>query len=265
MAGDEGRAGIGRHGAFERGDQLFVVAAALDRGVDGPVGAVHQPVVRGVERLVHPDRLGDVDADGHVQFTTPLEQGLHTRVVHVDAFARSRTGVDVAEALVHQLTYTDGAQPPALLEPRDGAFGPSGLAEIRVVETAPEREFLLVGSVFGDDLLERAADPVAVHHVDPLDTHAVERCDPCADLGVGGGIVVRMGVDDREPGLQHPGFGDFEDRLRSVIAELQLLRGGLGGLRALIRVRPGGGRGASGCEERSQQQTVSRFHRSFRF
>ncbi len=211
VAGDERRAGIGRHGAFECGDEFFVVAASLHGGVHRPGGAVQQTVVVAVERTVHPDRFGDVDADGHAQFAAALEQRAELRVVGVDAFARYRIGIEVAQPLVAQFAHAYGAQTVALFELGDGSLGPVGTVEIRVVEAAPEREPLFVGGILFDVGLERLPDPVAVLHVGLLDAAGVHRLDPCADLLFVAGIVVGVDVDGCETRFLHLGNGNAED------------------------------------------------------
>ena len=73
-----------RSGAFENVDH----ARELDDVgliVETPFEGVHQAVVVLVHRLIHPDRVGDVEADGHVELGSFFPDGVHARVVGMHA------------------------------------------------------------------------------------------------------------------------------------------------------------------------------------
>ena len=51
--------------------------------VEAPLVRVHQPVVVRVHGLVHPDGVGYVQADGHVEFTNLFPDDIHASVVRM--------------------------------------------------------------------------------------------------------------------------------------------------------------------------------------
>ena len=209
-----------------------------------------------VQRLVHPDRLGDMDANGHSQLAAPFDKRAQARIVEVDAPSGHGTGIGVAQPLVHHLADAAGSQRMTALQLADGPFGPSGFAESRVVETAPEQETVAVGPVFAYILLEGRTDPLAVHDARIAYVARVKRTHPCGHSGIVGGVVVRMHVHDGEFGPPDIGPGNAEYGPRFVILQPEFLHGGFPFFEALRRH----GAGGRNPEQGDGHQT-NRFHR----
>src|SRR5439155_15573869 len=105
VTGDERRARMFLYRPLKRADNLGVTE---DAGlvVEPPFQGIHQAVVVAVHRLVHPDRLGDMDADRQTQVSALLQKRIQPRIVDVDSPATATT--PQAAALVDQLPHTLG-------------------------------------------------------------------------------------------------------------------------------------------------------------
>ena len=53
--------------------------------IQAPIKGIHQPIIRIVHGLVHPDGIGNMNAHLHTQLTTPLEQRIHSGIIRMHA------------------------------------------------------------------------------------------------------------------------------------------------------------------------------------
>src|SRR5579872_4169695 len=70
--------------------------------VEAPLVGIHQAVVVLVHGLVHPDRVGHVEADGHVKLRSLFPNGVDARVVRMQSRCGGFAGAQ-ALALVMNL------------------------------------------------------------------------------------------------------------------------------------------------------------------
>src|SRR5581483_11420208 len=94
-----------------------------------------------VHWLVHPDGIGDVQADWHSEFGGLLPDGVDAGIVRMHAGGAGFTG---AQSLTFIMNFTDAARAflAAAFEFFDGGGTESGLVVAGEVEAAPDFEAL---------------------------------------------------------------------------------------------------------------------------
>ena len=102
--------------------------------VQPPRVGVHQAVVLGVHRQVHPVGVGHVDIHRHLQLGAFLQQGVHAGVVQVHAPGRG-LAVEQPLALVPQFAHAAGAGLVAPLQFLDGRRTETRACRIRYSRT----------------------------------------------------------------------------------------------------------------------------------
>jgi hypothetical protein len=227
MAGDEDRARVAGDRALQHRDHAGVVDDAR-LVVEPPLDGVHQAVVRLVHRLVHPDRVGHVDADRHSELAAALEERRQPRVVEVEP---ARPAEPHPEPLVALLAYPACALPVAALELADRRGPVARLIESGVVEAAPELEAVLVPGVQLHEPVKLVAVGACQEHR-LVDADRVHHLDPAVDLLCRLRVTrVRVHVDHRMASLLNVRDRDLVEHAGPVILEPDLLgrlrRGGL--------------------------------------
>ena len=139
-----------------------------------------------VHGLVHPDGIGDVEADGHAEFGGFFPDRVHARVIRMNF---RRAGFSGAQALAFVVNFSDALCPGifAALELFHGAAGKTGLVVGGEVQTAPEFETLGVLRVFCANGVEFFAGRHGQDH-GFFNADLVHVFEPGADFGIGLGV-----------------------------------------------------------------------------
>ena len=95
--------------------------------IESPFVGVHQAVIVPVHLLIHPDRIGDMEADGHAKFAALLPDRIHARIVGMHARSL-RFSRDQAFALVVNLSHAARTRLLAPLQLLDGGGPNPGLS-----------------------------------------------------------------------------------------------------------------------------------------
>ena len=97
--------------------------------IESPLVRVHQPVVVPVHLLIHPDRIGHVQADGHPQLAALFPQRIHARIVRMHP-RRLRLSRSESLALVVDLPHAARTRLLAALQFLDGSGPEPRLVDI---------------------------------------------------------------------------------------------------------------------------------------
>src|SRR5882724_12842737 len=207
------------HSAFKRGDNLFMLQDAWSI-CDSPLPGVHQPVVTLVERFIHPFIFTDVNVNGQVQFRALVDDGIHKRIINMNA--EFVGGCAQPSAFVAQLTNADRPRFVAAFEFSHCRLTESGLAQASKINAAPHSESFRILAVPLDSRIKFRAGTAGENDY-PLDADLIHGLHPASDFRIRANIIMRMDINHRVTGLFDARFRDLENRFRLIIFEKYLI------------------------------------------
>ena len=175
-----------------------------------PNCTIRQTIVGSILWKIHPIWLAHVDVDRHLEFCTLCPNWFEAWIVDMQTISLGRTCIEVTLTLITHLTNTYGSHLMAFLQISNTLICRTIFEHLCIVERAPKFEAITILSVRCHHLLERLANPRAVHDMCLLNTTAVHCLYPCINLLRSSYIVVRVHINNWI-------FSLLNKRLRNII------------------------------------------------